>query len=149
MPLYRRPAEEQRRIRNAGGLCYRAVEERQGGLYCGDDFVCRPEDHWGGDKGTPIDRIGGRYNDPSSRLFRCHCGAWFIGHWSAKQCVVCRHQEKNAKFSAQRSEKRAEARAARPAIACEGCGKPVPAQRSTRKYCSDACRQRDFRQREA
>lgn len=29
---------------------------------------------------------------------------------------------------------------------CEGCGAPLKAERKTRKFCSNACRQRAFRQ---
>ena len=45
-----------------------------------------------------------------------------------------------------RTERRAEARAD---LVCqrEGCGKPLDARRSTRKYCSDACRMVAYRAR--
>ena len=56
---------------------------------------------------------------------------------------------------ADRNERRAERRAAererppRKPIKCArpGCGKRVPPERSTRRYCSDACRQAAYRQR--
>jgi hypothetical protein len=144
-----RQREQRRRIRNAGGLYYRPLQERQGGLYLADrrddkGFVCETPTE---DERDPMGwwwPASARLSDPT-RLFRCNCGTWFVGHCSAKQCFACRRKEKNAKFSAERSEKRAEARAARQLIHCESCREPMAAKRSTRKYCSDACRQRAHR----
>jgi hypothetical protein len=42
-----------------------------------------------------------------------------------------------------RAKRRAEARADRK---CEHCGKPIDAERSTKRFCSDSCRVRHSRE---
>jgi hypothetical protein len=69
-----------------------------------------------------------------------HCGGEFwrvrgSGHlYSSDKCVEL---ARRSRMVAARSEARAAARAGRT---CQHCGKPIEAQRSTRRYCSDHCR---------
>ncbi len=81
---------------------------------------------------------------------------WHVGVVRCRECSQeyavrqrvlwprCRSCE-NAQRAAQQRARRARARTL--AIACTVCGAPLSARRSSRKYCSSACRQRAHRQR--
>ena len=83
--------------------------------------------------------------DPFSRLRACQrCSVPFIDHYVAQLCSDCRpamRKQSVAKQTAKRSEARAAARSAR-IVACGQCGAIVAAARSTRRFCSGACRMR-------
>jgi hypothetical protein len=89
-----------------------------------------------------------------ARLHRCvGCGAPFIAPPSARLCSdECRDagkRESRAREIAKRSQRRNERRAALN-VECRQCGKPVEGpSRSTRGYCSNACRQAAYRERAA
>jgi hypothetical protein len=82
------------------------------------------------------------------------CGDSFLvrGH-SGFGCYVsyCSHECQQANRNEQRAEQRERERQRRQRkpIKCARCGKRVPPERSTRRYCSDACRQAAYRQRQA
>jgi hypothetical protein len=90
--------------------------------------------------------------DPSARLHRCvRCGAPFIAHPAARLCSAeCRTAFKRAsqrKASAKRTIRRDERRAALQ-VRCRQCGGQVEApSRSSRAFCSNACRQAVYRAR--
>jgi hypothetical protein len=44
-------------------------------------------------------------------------------------------------------ERRVRTAKTRPPSNCTACGKPLTAQRSSRRFCSDACRQAAYRER--
>jgi hypothetical protein len=91
-------------------------------------------------------------HSPRARLHKCGCGAFFIAHWSARVCLACRKAETLAKvrtYTAKRAALRAERDANPPTSKCENCGKPTPALRSTKRFCSAACRQAESRWRRA
>ncbi len=80
----------------------------------------------------------------ATRLIRCGaCGAPFIAHPAARLCSpACRLKASRAsqrKASAKRTIERDERRAAL-LIRCRQCGEPVQASRSTKAFCSAACR---------
>jgi hypothetical protein len=76
------------------------------------------------------------------RLHDCACGRKFIAHYSFKLCQACRQGRQDAlrskldAFTADRAANRAETRQ----TICAHCGQPMTTQRSTKRYCSDACR---------
>jgi hypothetical protein len=84
----------------------------------------------------------------SLHLIRCRdCGEPFVGKLSKfKRCGACRETLKPVKRRGptELSLMRAEARAS---LRCLRCEKPVAASRSTRKYCSESCRQLAYRDR--
>jgi endogenous inhibitor of DNA gyrase (YacG/DUF329 family) len=92
------------------------------------------------------------YLSHKARLHRCaRCGAPFLAHPSARGCSEeCRtafRRESQRKQIAKRTIKRVERRAALK-VECRQCGKPVDApSRSTRAFCSNACRQAAYRAR--
>jgi hypothetical protein len=78
----------------------------------------------------------------SECLHECGCGRKFIAHYTLRLCRTCREARRAkardafAAYTADRAAKRAEARPK----ACARCGQPMTTQRSTKRYCSDACR---------
>jgi hypothetical protein len=81
------------------------------------------------------------------------CAKPFIGGPSARMCSPeCAAQARRA-AQARQIAKRTQARQERRAalmVACSRCGKPAPSpSRSTRRFCSDACRQGSYRARRA
>jgi hypothetical protein len=75
-----------------------------------------------------------------------HCGREFyrvlrIGRFCCDRCAQAAHSAATARA---KSEARAAARAGRT---CVVCGEPIEGQRSTRRYHSDACRVRAYRER--
>jgi hypothetical protein len=81
---------------------------------------------------------------PSAWLHRCaRCWAPFIDVSEARLCSdQCRAQAKREsvrRASAKRSQRRAKEHAERT-VTCRQCGKAVGASRSTRHYCTPACR---------
>jgi hypothetical protein len=92
------------------------------------------------------------YLSDKARLHRCvRCGAPFLAHPSARLCSPdCRTQakrESQGKQIAKRTESRNQRRVALR-LECRQCGKEVESlSRSTRAFCSDACRQAAYRSR--
>jgi hypothetical protein len=90
--------------------------------------------------------------DHRARLKRCvRCGAPFIAPAPVRLCSeTCRDESKReslAKHLAKRAQERERRRAALK-VACRHCGQPVEKpSRSTRGYCSNACRQAAYRTR--
>jgi hypothetical protein len=87
-----------------------------------------------------------RYGHDYEQRVNPGCGAWFIveAASSLRCCAQCRtaiDRARVARWTAKRSAKRAAACEQRRPIACAVCGKPLAAIRSTRKTCSDKCRQ--------
>ena len=124
-------------------------DEKDGGLYsprwyrvtvCTDehshafataaDFRCR---HLDGNEAERVD------------IIRCECGhEYAVVHRAnvlTPRCRVC----DNAQRAIEQRRRRARARTL--ATACTVCGAPLSARRSSRKYCSPACRQRAHRHR--
>ena len=152
MHLYRRPDAERRAVRQQGGLDYEAVEAKPNGLFVGN--VCVHDESYGESDPWPrwVAPYGPLRLSPRARLHKCGCGAFFIAHWSARVCLACRKAETLAKvraYTAERAKLRAERRANPPTGKCQNCGKPTPALRSTRRFCSAACRQAESRWRRA
>jgi hypothetical protein len=157
---WRAQREADRAARKRGGWDYRDVEVRPGGLLVGNVFVGEPGD------ASPFGALFGRELEASdeitadglyevssicrrigvsahARLFECECARYFVAHWQAKRCMACRKAKARAlmrEFTAARSAKRAQARAARAPRACATCGEPMTVVRSTKRFCSDGCR---------
>lgn len=140
--------------RKTGGGDYRAVEQRSNGLFVGNVCIDEPDEVA---SFVAANRIGRRsppgrlYSSAqkalglssSARLHYCRtCDAPFIAHPTAARCLSCRKAEQ-AEALAARNAKRAEARE----IACTHCGQPAQAARSTKRFCSDRCRQTTRRTR--
>ncbi len=79
-------------------------------------------------------------------VHRCKCGHEYVERHGSDRTPRCRLCE-NAQRAAEQRRRRARARTL--ATACTVCGAPLSARRSSRKYCSPACRQRAHRQRAA
>jgi hypothetical protein len=142
--LISRYYEERSEARRRGGLDYHDVEQRSNGLFIGNLRVDGPLEsgpdtsRWLSEPAKDILGLSSR-----ARLFRCSCGGWFIAHWSAKQCMGCRGAAGRARlraYTAQRSAERAERRESRQAK-CGWCSRLMAVSRSTKRYCSDTCRQ--------
>jgi hypothetical protein len=77
------------------------------------------------------------------------CGGSFLlrgpGYYARYCSRECQQADRNGRRAEQREQERQ--RRDREPIMCAQCGNPVPPERSTRRYCSDACRQRAYRQR--
>jgi predicted nucleic acid-binding Zn ribbon protein len=77
-------------------------------------------------------------------IYRCaRCEDWTIGNGTTFCSAECRRA-----FRAQQARQRraATARTMKPVI-CVVCGGPAPNARSSRRYCSNRCRQQDYRSR--
>jgi hypothetical protein len=62
-------------------------------------------------------------------------------------CPTCHATRQRAYLAAWRARRRAKFLAAGTSRSCNGCGGPLPGGRADAKYCSNACRQRSYRQR--
>jgi hypothetical protein len=73
---------------------------------------------------------------------RCsRCGAWFYGPARAQLCSTCLKGDPE-RLKALNPRRTAKRLAARSGIVCERCGDPISGvRRSTRRFCSNACRQ--------
>jgi endogenous inhibitor of DNA gyrase (YacG/DUF329 family) len=60
----------------------------------------------------------------------------------------CSRECQQADRNERRREQRHDRKPISKPIKCARCGKRVPPERSTRRYCSDACRQQAYRQRQ-
>jgi endogenous inhibitor of DNA gyrase (YacG/DUF329 family) len=82
-------------------------------------------------------------------------------HYHPKQCArcnrpffaydavsYCSRECQQADRNERRREQRHDRKPISKPIKCARCGKRVPPERSTRRYCSDACRQQAYRQRQ-
>jgi hypothetical protein len=149
---------------------YHDVTERKGELYVGRIRIASLDDldasgrPWLSDKALDklpplpkwrqnyvLQKCGRALYDDSGRWDGIsRCTNRFICSSACRQpsCRACREQgdrERKARFIEKRSRARANARYARPPVACAVCGEPIAAERSTRRYCSDKCRQRAHR----
>jgi hypothetical protein len=149
---------------------YHAVIERDGKLYADDICIGRIEhgrirtpDLFGYGGREIADRLGMPPVYGDLHAYRCpDCAAYFLHLGSAlflPRCADCQEiidatigaerrarsaelrRERVARWVEKRSEARRAARKAREPVACAVCGSPIEAVRSTRKTCSDRCRQ--------
>jgi hypothetical protein len=80
------------------------------------------------------------------------CGGSFLVRGAGSLCAVyycsrdCQQADRRDRRAAAREQERR--RHPRKPIKCAQCGDRVPPARSTRRYCSDACRQAAYRQRQ-
>jgi hypothetical protein len=76
------------------------------------------------------------------------CSRSFFTHHSGG-VLYCSRECQQADRNERRAERRKRERQHHPRkpIKCAHCGKRVPPERSTRRYCSDACRQAAYRKR--
>ena len=82
----------------------------------------------------------GKYIGDAHRLLRCqHCATSYIGHHASKSC-----SDACAKASTRDRQRTTHAE-----IPCQCCTQPFHPRRSTGQFCSNACRQRAHRQRNA
>jgi hypothetical protein len=93
----------------------------------------------------PVGLVGGL------RLKRCaRCRVWFIAPAPVRLCSDgCRaaaKRQSNAKQIAKRTEAGRRRRESLQ-VECRQCGAPIAASRSTRSFCSPACRQAAYRAR--
>jgi hypothetical protein len=74
-----------------------------------------------------------------------HCGGTFIG-WATRLycCTKCQRTAAMGRRKVQRKQQQHE----RPLVACTQCGGEIPVHRSTKRFCSDACRQAAYRARQ-
>jgi hypothetical protein len=146
---------------------YRDVIERNGKFYVGDvSFsVSDPDFNAVELPDSLVEQLGlppGCYllRRCSSGVYGEGCGAPFIAGsrfsnaCKVQRCSACRDKADHARIArwvAKRSMARENARLARPGITCAVCGKALAfmldAHRSTKKYCSAACRQAAHRER--
>jgi hypothetical protein len=127
-------------------LADNVLVERDGQDYSGKTRICDAAAHaLAHDEQWNAGHLYGRL-----RLHRCiECRGLFVGDHAASLCSdecqrkhrVPQRQKLPSRIS--RTERR---RQAREGLACVVCGKAMEAQRSTRKCCSDRCRQRLHRQ---
>jgi hypothetical protein len=77
-----------------------------------------------------------------------------VGFWLACRCCGEQFESKGLAYCVDCMKVPADERRATPPVApgrlCEGCGEPIPsARRSGLTFCSNACRQQDYRRRQA
>jgi hypothetical protein len=154
----RRPAKA---LRRTGGPGYRDVEQRPNGLFVRNLRVDKesPEDleraafmrEMGGRRPrfrlSDLDRLPHSVAEALDlpalgyhhRLRQCPCGQHFIATWRFHRCNTCRQGREKALLTAFTAEKAAKRAAAR-ATHCAHCGKAMGAARSTKRFCSDKCR---------
>ena len=140
--------ERRRKIRHDGGPDYHDVKARKTGLFVGAtrvDIGVLSDGEWLSFDAERALKLSGH-----ARLHHCACGAWFIDHWAAKTCLACRKATILARaraYTAERAANRKRARKNRKGR-CYHCRKPMPVERGTRRYCSSACRQAAYRERQ-
>lgn len=77
------------------------------------------------------------------RIVTCGCGQPFIAHdGRMKTCEACRAQVQQARRA------RRFTKAKPPLTDCIMCGQPLTTQRRTKTYCSRACQQHAYRDRQ-
>jgi hypothetical protein len=81
---------------------------------------------------------------------RCiDCGSPFQRTQRARshRCLECQRAAPLKRWAAFNAKRKTEAAEARGKLVCqfELCGRPLEAQRSTRRYCSDRCRRSAYR----
>lgn len=79
--------------------------------------------------------------DDCGRAFMSRGGPWSAPYFCSEEC------QRNSR-NLRRNAKRREGRELREQITCE-CGNSFTPDRSTRRYCSDKCRQKAYRNRAA
>jgi hypothetical protein len=85
------------------------------------------------------ERLG--VSQPECWLQRCGCGAHFVASFRQKTCLACSRAAALDRFRAYTAERSADRAEPREGFVCERCGAAIPSERSTRKFCTDACRQ--------
>jgi hypothetical protein len=127
-----------RLTRRTGGPGYREVEERPNGLFVGNLQVDGDALYgWLSPSTREALDIGENY-----RLRQCPCGQHFIAELHFHLCNACRQGKEKAvlaAFTAERTARRLQARATSCAH-CAHCGRAMVAARSTKRFCSDKCR---------
>jgi hypothetical protein len=84
--------------------------------------------------------IGSGFNFYAARCRHWATGSGYI--WCSPEC-------RSAGRAQVERDRRSKATAERPQATCPMCGTPVRLQRSTRRFCSNACRQAAYRSRPA
>ena len=126
------------------------LEAKPNGLFRGNQCLAGEsylDWNWTSSHGMPV-RWDADYVPTEILIHKCGCGRFFLDWHSVKVCLVCRKAAQLAKlraYTAERAARRAERRADPPTSKCQNCGKPAPALRSTKRFCSAACRQADSR----
>ena len=78
-------------------------------------------------------------------IYRCkNCRSWAIGNGS----ITCSAECRRAYRARAAREPRAKVRGTTTRTTCVVCGGPLGAQRASRRYCSNRCRQTDYRNRQ-
>lgn len=76
------------------------------------------------------------------------CGKYFLGNFSGLYCSEnCKRKAKQINNANLRKRKTAEKIAKNPP--CIVCGEPLSSKRSTKKYCSNRCRQAFYRKQKS
>jgi hypothetical protein len=79
---------------------------------------------------------------------RCaRCRSWFYGPTRARLCPACLKSERETALTALNARRAGRRLKARLGVTCRQCGEPLDAERSTKAYCSNACRQEAYRVR--
>ena len=133
--------------KNYPKACAFRLDERDGRLWYGEHDIARvpPFLRWqtweriGTDRARLM-RVAVGHGWHLQALYRCqHCGWWAAGSgflWCSDAC-------RRSGVARQARERRARRVAtARPKmVICSTCSAPIEAQRTTRKFCSNRCRQ--------
>jgi hypothetical protein len=141
---------EERAIRRQGGIGYRDVSKRGERLLVGKVEVGRMlhgKPAYGIIHPDAARRLGLPEHGFAYRLRQCpHCNECFIAERHFRICTSCRQGREKWILDDFTAERAAE-RAARRATHCARCGCEMTARRSTRRFCSDKCRnaERDAR----
>jgi hypothetical protein len=142
---------EERAIRRHGGVGYHDVSRRGVCLLVGKVEVGRmlygKPAYGGAIYPDAARRLGLPDHGLAYRIRLCpHCKECFIAEKHFRICTSCRQGREKEILSAYTAERAAE-RAARRATVCARCGCAMTASRSTKRFCSDRCRnaERDAR----
>jgi endogenous inhibitor of DNA gyrase (YacG/DUF329 family) len=122
------------------------LDERDGRLWCGEHDIApvpvslrwQTWERIGTDRARLM-RAAVGHGWHLYAIYRCQrCGRWAAGSgflWCSDEC-------RRSDVAQQARDRRAQrATAARPMVNCSTCGAPIEAQRATRKFCSNRCRQ--------
>jgi len=127
------------------------LEERDGGIFAGDVrvFACTADGRLSSETRKAL-----RLYDERLRLHTCRvCSRRFIGHHSRHGCSdECRKVVAQRALEKHRRPRRIkpEPKPARPRLSqCSNCWKQFEYKRDSRDYCSNACRQAEYRSRKA
>jgi hypothetical protein len=91
--------------------------------------------------------VGFKPHDPVElTIHRCRCGNEFATRHYTFVIPLCRACDRQ-KLTERQRRSRARRRARKLRNSCVLCGNPLDAARTTKKFCSGACRTADLRQR--